>query len=266
MSSSSAPQIVLVTGGTRGIGVGIARVFVGAGAAVVVCGRDSVVGEAAATEVDRAGPGSCRFIECDVSKSEDNERLIQLTVETMGRLDCLVNNAGWHPPYVSIDEMSVSGFSDLLRLNLISYFELCKLALPFLRQTRGTIINVSSLVGEIGQEGSCTYTATKGAINALTKSLAIDEARHGVRINAVLPGVIETPLYREYVDTQPDPRVAERETNRWQWMGRVGRAEEVGYLCLFLSGEGASFVTGATIPLSGGAELGYGLKRVPGLS
>ncbi len=260
MPSSDSPGVVLVTGGTRGIGNGIARVFVGAGAAVVVCGRDQAVGQEAAAEIGQAGPGSCRFIQCDVTNSADNERLVHVTIESMGRLDCLVNNAGWHPPYGTIDEVSVSDFSRLLHLNVTSYFELCKLALPSLRLTRGSIVNIGSLVGAIGQVGACAYTATKGAIEGLTKALAIDEARHGVRVNAVLPGVIETPLHREYLNAQADPAQAELDVCRWQWLGRVGQADEVGYLCLFLASEGAAFITGASIPISGGAELGYGMK------
>ncbi len=252
--------MTLVTGGSRGIGAGIARVFVAAGAAVVVCGRDQVAGEAAAREMDRSGPGRCQFVQCDVSNSEDNERLIEMTLAREGRLDCLVNNAGWHPPHRPIDQVSVSEFEALMRLNVTSYFELCKLALPALRAARGSIINIGSLVGTIGQEGACAYTATKGAIDGLTRALAIDEARYGVRVNAVLPGVIETPSHLAYVSRQADPAAAEREIDQWQWLGRVGQAEEVGRVCLFLSGEGAAFVTGVGIVVSGGAELGYGMK------
>jgi len=252
--------VILVTGGSRGIGAGIAQVFVAAGATVIVCGRDSVVGEATAREMDHNGPGHCQFVQCDVSNSKDNERLIEVTLAREGRLDCLVNNAGWHPPHRPIDEVSVSEFEALMRLNVTSYFELCKLALPALRATRGSIINVGSLVGTIGQEGACAYTATKSAISGLTKALAIDEARYGVRVNAVLPGVIETPSHLTYLSRQADPAAAEHEIDQWQWLGRIGHAEEVGRVCLFLSGEGATFVTGADIVVSGGAELGYGMK------
>jgi len=262
MVNSDRGQVVLITGGSRGIGEGIARAFVSAGAAVVICGRDSKTGEAAAGEMNGAGPGTCRFTRCDVSKSEDNERLIRTTVEDMGRLDCLINNAGWHPPYVPIDEFSVAEFVQLLRLNLVSYFELSRLALPALRLSGGSIINVGSLVGTIGQEGATMYCATKGGIDGLTRALAVDEARHGVRVNAVLPGAIETPLYREYLDGQADPEEAERLVARWQWMGRVGQPAEVGAVCVFLASEAASFVTGVGIPISGGAELAYGYKWI----
>ena len=234
--------------------------FVGAGAAVTVCGRDVEVGEASARHLGDSGPGTCEFIQCDVSRSEDNERLVRRILEKNGQLDCLINNAGWHPPHRPIDEVSVAEFEALLRLNLTSYFELCKLALPALRRVRGSIVNVGSLVGTIGQEGACAYTTTKSGIEGLARALAIDEACHGVRVNAVLPGVIETPSHLAYVARQPDPRAAELEVDQWQWLGRVGRAEEVGRVCLFLSGPGASFVTGAGIVVSGGAELGYGMK------
>jgi NAD(P)-dependent dehydrogenase (short-subunit alcohol dehydrogenase family) len=252
--------VTLVTGGSRGIGAGIAQVFVAAGTTVIICGRDRDAGEATASEMNHMGPGHCQFVQCDVSNSKDNERLIEVTLAQEGRLDCLVNNAGWHPPHRPIDEISVSEFEALMRLNVTSYFELSKLALPALRATRGSIINIGSLVGTIGQEGACAYTATKGAIAGLTRALAIDEARHGVRVNAVLPGVIETPSHLAYLDRQADPPAAEREIDQWQWLGRVGRSEEVGRVCLFLSGEGAAFVTGVDVVVSGGAELGYGMK------
>jgi len=116
------------------------------------------------------------------------------------------------------------------------------------------------LVSVIGQVGASAYTATKGAIEGLTKALAIDEARYGVRVNVVLPGAIDTPLTRAALNAQADPVQAEMELSRWQWLGRMGEAEEVGHLCLFLASKGAAFLTGAAIPVSGGAELGYGIK------
>ena len=167
---------------------GCARVFVSAGADVVICARGREAGEALAAELAARGPGTCRFAPCDVSEPEEIRRVIEDTIARLGRLDCLINNAGWHPDHRTINGFSVADFESLLRLNLVSYFAGCKYALPYLRQVRGSIINISSLVGVIGQEWSVTYVATKGAIIAMTKALAVDEARNGVRVNVVLPG------------------------------------------------------------------------------
>jgi NAD(P)-dependent dehydrogenase (short-subunit alcohol dehydrogenase family) len=257
---NSGPGLVLVTGGSRGIGTGIATVFVGNGAQVVICGRDRSAGEAAAATIDASGPGACQFVQCDVAESSENERLVSNALDILGGLDCLVNNAGWHPPHRSVDDIPVQEFVSLLRLNVVSYFEIAKLALPALRRSKGSIINIGSLVGTFGQEHASDYVATKAAIEGLTKALAIDEARYGVRVNVVLPGVIETPSHAAYLSRQPDPEAAANDVNRWQWLGRTGSPEDVGRVCLFLASEGARFVTGASVRVSGGAELGYGQK------
>ena len=196
---------------------------------------------------------------CDVSRVEEVERVVDATVERFGRLDCLVNNAGWHPPHKPIDEFSCQEFRDLLELNLVSMFAACKRALPHLRKTRGNIINLSSLVGAMGQLHATTYVATKGAITAFTKALAIDEAAHDVRVNAISPGNVYTPLWQEAIDAAPDPARCRAEGEAAQVMGRMGTIEETGALCLFLAAE-ATFTTGVDHVQSGGAELGYGRK------
>jgi len=249
------PKIALITGGTRGIGEGCARVFMAAGYSVTICARHREAGEQLAAELTKAGPGRCRFEVCDVTQPEAIRGLIDKTVDVHGRLDCLLNNAGFHPDHRPIDGFSVEEFEELLRLNLVSYFAACKYALPYLRKTRGSIINIGSLVGNIGQEWASTYVATKGAITSMTKALAIDEMRNGVRVNAVLPGVIHV--------LASDLRTpAMQETTRsWQWAGREGEPEDVGHACLFLAGEEARFITGIELVVSGGAELGYGIKK-----
>jgi NAD(P)-dependent dehydrogenase (short-subunit alcohol dehydrogenase family) len=185
--------------------------------------------------------------------------LIDTAVARFGRLDCLINNAGWHPPHRPIDQFSIQDFRDLLDLNLISLFVACKFALPHLRQSKGNIINMSSLVGAMGQLYATTYVATKGAITAFTKALAIDEAAHQVRVNSVSPGNIYTPLWQEAIDAAPDPAKCRADGEAAQLLGRMGTIEEAGRLCLFIAAE-ATFTTGVDHILSGGAELGYGSK------
>lgn len=252
-------KVVIITGGSKGIGEGCVRAFVSAGARVVFCARSEETGQSLAEEVNRLGPGEAHFVRCDISKVDEIQQLIDTTVARYGRLDCLINNAGWHPPHRPIDDFSIPEFRDLLELNLVSMFAACKFALPHLRYTQGNIINMSSLVGAMGQLYATTYVATKGAVTAFTKALAIDEAAHGVRVNSVSPGNIYTPLWQEAIDAAPNPDECRTEGEAAQLMGRMGTIEEAGKLCLFIAAE-ATFTTGVDHIISGGAELGYGRK------
>jgi NAD(P)-dependent dehydrogenase (short-subunit alcohol dehydrogenase family) len=254
-----ADKVVLVTGGSQGIGEGCVRVFAEAGATVVLCARRAVEGKALAAEVSARGPGRAHFIRSDVSKEADVRALVRETVSRFGHLDCLINNAGWHPPHKPIDDFTSQQFRDLLELNLVSMFVACQEALPHLRKVKGNVINMSSLVGSMGQLHATTYVATKGAITAFTKALAIDEAAHGVRVNCVSPGNVWTPLWKEAVDASPDPAKTRADGDAAQLLGRMGTVEEAGRLCLFLAAEG-TFTTGVDHILSGGAELAYGRK------
>ncbi len=248
-------KAVIVTGGSRGIGEGIVRAFVRAGATVAFCDRRAEEGRALAESLN----GRAVFHRCDVANETDLAAFIVQATAAMGRLDCLVNNAGWHPPHRPIDDFPAREFRDLLELNVVSVFVACRTALPHLRLTRGCIINIASLVGSIGQHHATTYVATKGAVVALTKALAIDEARHGVRVNSISPGNIMTPPWREAADATPDPARAIAEGDAAQVMGRMGTAAEAGDLAVFLAAQ-ATFTTGVDHLLTGGAELGYGRK------
>src|SRR4030095_3735337 len=199
------------------------------------------------------------FVACDVAKTDQIGRLVEDTINEFGRLDCLINNAGWHPPHQPIDDFSIQDFRELLDLNLVSIFSACKFALPHLRKTKGNIINLSSLVGTMGQLYATTYVATKGAITAFSKALAIDEAPHGVRVNSVSPGNVYTPLWQEAIDAAEDPAQCRQDGEDAQPLARMGTIEEVGKLCLFIAAD-ATFTTGVDHIISGGAELGYGKK------
>ena len=246
-------KVVLITGGSKGIGKGCVQTFTAARASVMFCARNASEGASLAREL------KATFVKCDVSDTNQVRSLVDTTIEKHGRLDCLVNNAGWHPPHKPIDDFSIEEFRDLLELNLISIFAACKFALPHSRKTKGNIINLSSLVGTMGQLHATTYVATKGAITAFTKALAIDEAEHDVRVNSVSPGNVYTPLWQEAIDAAPDPQQCRADGEAAQPLGRMGTIEEVGKLCLFIASE-ATFTTGVDHIISGGAELGYGRK------
>jgi len=256
-------KVTIVTGGSRGIGEGCVRVFTEAGAKVAFCSPNEPEGRRLEADVNARGLCEAHFIRCDVTKTDELHDFIAQTVARYGQLDCLINNAGWHPPHKPIDQFSIDEFRALLELNLISMFAACKFALPHLRQTKGNIINVASLVGTMGQLYATTYVATKGAIIAFSKALAIDEAAYGVRVNSVSPGNIYTPLWQEAIDASDDPQKTRADGEAAQLLGRMGTMEEAGKLCLFIAAE-ATFTTGVDHILSAGAELGYGRKTRQG--
>lgn len=254
-------KVVIITGAARGIGEGCARVFFEAGAHVVVVDRDADGGEAIAAELNGRSTAANRaiFLRADVSVAPQLERVVLDAVAEFGRLDCVVNNAGWHPPHAPIDDFDVADCQNLMQLNFVSTFALCKYALPHLRKTKGNIVNMSSLVGAFGQSRATTYAATKGAITAFTKALAIDEAKHGVRVNAVSPGNIWTPLWKAGADADADPAAARAAGEKVQCLGRMGTILEAGRLCLCIAAD-LTFTTGVDHILSGGAEIGYGMR------
>ncbi|XP_058136527.1 17-beta-hydroxysteroid dehydrogenase 14 isoform X2 [Dasypus novemcinctus] len=216
------------------------------------------LGEPCGRALERELPGTV-FIPGDVTREDDMGALISETVRRFGRLDCVVNNAGHHPPAQRPEETSAQGFRQLLELNLLGTYSLTKLALPHLRRSQGNVINISSLVGAIGQSQAAPYVATKGAVTALTKALALDESQYGVRVNCISPGNIWTPLWKELAASTPDPAAAVREGTLAQPLGRMGQPAEVGAAAVFLAAE-ASFCTGIELFVTGGAELGYGSK------
>lgn len=256
-------KVVIITGGSSGIGKGCAQEFIRAGSRLVICCNNEPEGLAVVSSLKELaqaqGSGSAVFIYCDVRKTEDIRKLIEQTISLHGQIDCLINNAGWHPPHKPIDDFSVEEFRELLDLNLVSIFSACKFALPYLRQTQGNIINMSSLVASIGQHHATTYVATKGAITAFTKALAVDEAPNGVRVNSVSPGNVYTPLWQEAIDQAADPDEYRSQGESAQLLGRMGQIDEVGRLCLFIASQ-ATFTTGVDHVISGGAELGYAQK------
>uniref|UniRef100_A0A8C5MR08 Hydroxysteroid 17-beta dehydrogenase 14 n=1 Tax=Leptobrachium leishanense TaxID=445787 RepID=A0A8C5MR08_9ANUR len=251
-------KVVIVTGGTKGIGEAIVRLFVRNGASVIFCSKEEKA-DALEMELRELGSGTGSFIPCDVTKEDEIKRLIEETVKIHGRIDCLINNAGWHPPDQAIEDTSAQEFHDLLNLNVIGYFLTAKYALPHLRMTQGNIINISSLVGIIGQKNAIPYVATKGAVTAMTKAMAVDESQYNVRVNSISPGNIWTPLWEELASHSVNPEEMVLRGNDAQLLGRMGTAEECAKAALYLAVDG-TFCTGIDLLLTGGAELNYAVK------
>ncbi len=250
-------RVAAVTGGAKGIGEGCCRVFCREGGKVAILDRDAIAGERLAADLMAIGPGEATFFPCDVAAQEQLRSAIEAAVARFGRLDCLINNAGVHPPATSIDETPIEGMEQLMRVNYLSTFAGCKFALPHLRATRGTIVNMSSMTAVLGQHLSTAYCATKAAQVGLTKALAIECGPYGVRVNAILPSNVDTPLMREWAATLDDPRSALDRVAGLQVFGRMATPEEIGRVALFLATEDSSFLTGQAIEADGGAGLDY---------
>lgn len=250
-------RVVIVTGGAKGIGAGCCRVFAREGGRVVILDVDAVAGKTLAEDLSADRPGRAVFVACDVAAEDAFREAIDGTVARLGRLDAMINNAGVHPPAIPIDETTVADMERLLRVNYLSTFIGCKYALPHLRRTRGAIVNISSMTAVLGQHLSTAYCATKAAQVGLTRSLAIEAGPHGVRVNAILPSNVDTPLMRDWAATLEDPQSALDRVARLQVFGRMATPEEIGRIALFLATDDSSFLTGQGIEAEGGASLDY---------
>lgn len=249
-------KVAVITGANTGIGLGCAKVFSEAGMNVVLAARRKEKGEAAAAELNAAGKGECTFFQCDVSDPDQVKALIDFAVEKYGRLDTMVNNAGYNPIHMDACDMSIESYQRVLATNLMGEFYGCKFAIPHLRKTKGSIINMSSILSKVGQEQTAGYSATKGGINSMTQTIAIEEARHGVRVNAICPGHIMTEIVYKEMERVADPEAYLDRCNHYSWLGRGGQPEEVGTAALFLASSWANYITGVTLNVSGGMEFG----------
>lgn len=244
-------KVVLITGGAKGIGAGCARIFANEGRAggVIIIDKDAPSGSQLAETTPNV-----HFYSCDVCDLDGFRETFEEAVGTLGQLDCLINNVGWHPPHAPISDFTLEGFEHLIRLNLTSSFAGCQFAVPHLRQTKGSIINISSISALVGEKGSSGYSATKAGQIGLTKALAIELAPD-IRVNAVAPGSVDTPLMRESLSAFPNPEAALDYETKLQVLRRLAQPEEIGRACLFLASDYASFITGTVLKVDGGTSL-----------
>ena len=248
-------KVAIVTGSSKGIGEGIARVFSKEGAKVVVTCRTESAGEKMADELG-AKQGNALFIRTDVTKSGDIQNMISKAVETFGKLDILVNNVGYEISK-NIEDTSEQEWEFTQNTNLRSTFLCSKYAIPHLKKTKGNIISTSSMVGKVGEADAAAYSASKGGQIAMTKNMALDLAKYGIRVNAICPGWINTPLVEDWFSQQKDPEASRKYIYSQHPLGRIGTIEECGYLAAFLASEEASFITGSSFDIDGGVTLGY---------
>jgi NAD(P)-dependent dehydrogenase (short-subunit alcohol dehydrogenase family) len=246
-------KVIVVTGGASGIGYECVKAYLKEGARVAVLDtRQMPVVRTPNEEASRR-----LGISCDVGNESDVMAAFNKVIEEFGKVDCIHNNAAISTPSKALHETSVAEWNTLMNINLFSVFLTTKYGFELLKLSKGCIINTSSMVGEIGQDVHAAYAGTKGAINALTKSMALDYAIFGIRVNAVAPAGVWTPMLKQWALEQPQSEQIERYLNEIHALGYCPYGDVVADACVFLASNMSRFITGCILPVSGGAELGY---------
>jgi len=247
-------KVAIVTGSGTGLGRGIALMFAREGASVVVNGRQAARIEATAKAITNAG-GRALAVSADVTVAADIQRLIRTTVDTFGQLDILVNNAGIIVSRTSVLDCPEDDWRKTIDANLTSVFLCSKHALPELIKSRGNIVILSSVAGLMGTPNRAAYGASKGALLTLTRGMALDYARHGVRVNALCPAFVETEINRDFLAELR--RRGEYETLvKRHPLGSLGEPDDVAYAAVYLASDEARWVTGIALPVDGGMSAG----------
>lgn len=253
MNALLKDKVIFLTGGAGGIGWACAKAYAAEGASVVIADLDGSQAEKAAAELGTNHLG----VNCDVSQEDEVKSALARTLTRFGRLDAVHNNAGIASPSKALHETSNSEWESLFDTNLKSILFTTRYAFDALRVSKGCVLNTSSLVGVIGQDIHAAYSATKGAMNSLTKSMALDYAKHGIRVNAVCPAGVWTPMLRQWAKDQPNPASIECYLDEIHPLGYCPEGDAIADACVFLLSDKARFVTGHIMHVSGGAELGY---------
>ncbi|HKZ76447.1 MAG TPA: SDR family oxidoreductase, partial [Actinomycetota bacterium] len=244
------------TGGGTGIGRATAELFAREGARVMVSGRRRAELEETVRLVEKVG-GVAALAQGDVSRPEDAERMVRDTVAALGGVDILVNNAGILVRNASVTSVSIEDWERVIKIDLTGVFLVSRFALfEMINGGRGgAIVNVSSVAGLLGDPKFAPYNAAKGGVNLLTKNMALDYAGHGIRVNAVCPGRVATPMPMSRLKPGEDWDAVLAGWGKNIPLGRVGRPEDIAQSILFLASDEASWITGTTLVVDGGATI-----------
>ncbi len=231
-------KVCLVTGASSGIGLACAQTFLQQGCTVFTAQRSG-------------GDQQFEFIEADFEDSTTPEKVINSVIKTAGKLDILVNNAGIMKEGFA-EDTNLETWEQTLKVNLTAPFLLIKHALPYLRKTKGTIVNIGSIEGLGSNPQHSAYCASKAGLHGLTRAIAVDHGNEGIRCNAIAPGWIDTPLNVDFVESMPDPEAFKKEIGGIHPLGRTGKPQEIAELVAWLASDASSFITGQVITADGG--------------
>ena len=242
-------KIVLITGGSRGIGKSIAKKFVSEGAIVVITSKDKIKLKQTSEEL-----GALFFVSGDIRNDSDVQNVVKKTIERFGHIDILVNNAGILPTLKSLDKISENEWNETIDINLNGTFRFTKAVIPHMKKSGGSIINISSDAGLKAFENftADAYTASKSAIILLTKSWALEFAKNNIRVNCVSAAVVDTDMTKKFwLDTKEKREITAAEHP----LGRIGTGDDVANAVLFFAQDDSSWITGTILPVDGGVSI-----------
>ncbi len=252
-------EVAIITGGNSGIGRATAEAMAREGAAVVVAARNEKLGEETVASI-RASGGEALFVATDVTREPQVRRMVQKTVQAYGKLTVLFNNAGIFLKGTVVD-IPLADWDRVINVNVRGTFLCSRHAIPkMIDSGGGSIINCSSVSAVIGNAGGSAYNASKGAIQNLTRNMALDFVGDGIRVNNICPGVIETPMLVGDITDEKELRKARRRSGKKQVMGRWGKPEEIAEAAVFLASPEASYVNGTSLFVDGGLLARWGTQ------
>lgn len=247
-------KVSIITGAGSGIGEATALRFGKEGSKVVIADMDKLASDDTVRKIKKEG-GEAIFVPVDVSKTEDCNMLMKKTVKVFGRIDILINNVGIYIQENILDA-SEENWKRIFDVNVNGIFYCCRHAVPYMVKVgKGSIVNIASEAGIVAIKKQMAYNASKAAVIMMTKSMAVDLAEYGIRVNTVCPGTTETSLFQEAMDRTPDPKEARRLLESARPANRLGRPEEIAAAILFIASDEPGYATGSTLVIDGGLTV-----------